>query len=48
MILSELIVRFYAQASDDAQRERALDAIDRMIEAGFMGIDSQLASADRP
>ena len=47
MILSELIVRFYAQAWDDAPREPALDAIDRMIEAGFMGIDSQLAGTDR-
>ena len=31
-ILAKLIVRLYAQASDDAQRKRALDAIDRMLD----------------
>ena len=46
-ILSKLIVRFYAQASDDAQRKRALDAIDRMIEVGFYGLQDELSAADR-
>lgn len=47
MLLSKLVIRFYAQASDDAQRERALAAIDRMIELGFLGIQAELATADR-
>ena len=46
-ILSKLVVRFYAQASDDAQRGRALDAIDRMIEVGFSGLQDELSAADR-
>ena len=45
--LSKLIVRFYAQTADDAQRERALDSIDRMLEVGFIGIDDELRAADR-
>lgn len=47
-ILSKLIVHFHAQALDDAQKEPALDAIGRMLEAGFIDIDNELASADRP
>ena len=46
-ILSKLIVRLYAQAPDDAQRGRALDAIDRMIEVGFSGLQDELSAADR-
>ena len=45
--LSKLIVRFYAQTTEDGQRERALDAIDRMLEVGFIGIDDELRAADR-
>ena len=45
--LSKLIVRFYAQTTDDTQRKRALDAIDRMLEVGFLGIDDELRAADR-
>ena len=46
-ILSKLVVRFYAQASDDAQGGRALDAIDRMIEVDFSGLQDELSAADR-
>ena len=46
-ILAKLIVRLYAQASDDAQRKRALDAIDRMLEVGFYGLQDELKAADR-
>ena len=46
-ILSKLIVRAYTQASDDAQRKQALDAIDRMIEVGFDGLQDELSAADR-
>ena len=46
-ILSKLIVRFYAQASDDAQRKQALDAIDRMLEVGFYGLENELNASDR-
>ena len=46
-ILSKLIVRFYAQASDDAQRKQALDAIDRMLDLGFYGLQDTLKAADR-
>ena len=46
-ILAKLIVRLYAQASDDGQRKRALDAIDRMLEAGFYGLDDELEAVDR-
>ena len=46
-ILAKLIVRLYAQASDDAQRKRALDAIDRMLEVGFYGLQDALKAADR-
>ena len=46
-ILAKLIVRLYAQASDDAQRKRALDAIDRMLEVGFYGLPDALKAADR-
>ena len=46
-ILSKLIVRFYTQGSDGAQRKRALDAIDRMIEVGFDGLQDELSAADR-
>lgn len=46
-ILAKLIVRFYAQASDDAQRKEALDVIDRMLEVGFYGLDDELAAVDR-
>lgn len=45
--LSKLIIRFHTQAADDAQRGRALSAIDRMIEVGFVGIGGEVASADR-
>ena len=46
-LLSKLIVRFYAQSTEDAQKERALDAIDWMLEVGFLGIDDELRAADR-
>ena len=46
-LLSKLIVRFYVQRTEDAQKERALDAIDRMLEIGFLGIDDELRAADR-
>ena len=46
-ILAKLIVRFYAQASDDAQRKQALDAIDRMLDLGFDGLPDALKAADR-
>ena len=46
-ILSKLIVRLYAQASEDAQRKQALDAIDRMLEVGFYGLEDELNAADR-
>ena len=46
-LLSKLIVRFYVQRTEDAQKERALDATDRMLEIGFLGIDDELRAADR-
>ena len=46
-ILANLIVRFYAQASDDAQRKQALDAIDRMLDLGVYGLQDALKAADR-
>ena len=46
-VLSGLIVRCYAQARGDEQVARALDAIDRMIELEFLGIDDELAALDR-
>ena len=45
--LSELVVRRYAQANDEEQVARTLDAIDRMIELGFLGIDDKLDAIDR-
>ena len=45
--LSELIVRYYAQESDEERIARALDVIDRMIGLGFMGIDDRLGAVDR-
>ncbi len=45
--LSKLVVRFYAQTEDGVHREEALDAIDQMIESGFLGIDDELAALDR-
>ena len=46
-ILSKLIVRLYTQAPDDAQRKRALDAIDRMLQVGFYGLENELNASDR-
>ena len=46
-ILAKLIMRLYAQASNEAQRKRALDAIDRMLEVGFYGLQDELKAADR-
>ena len=46
-ILAKLIVRLYAQACDDPQRKQALDAIDRMLEVGFYGLQDELKAADR-
>jgi len=40
--LSELMVRLYEETNDDAVRTRALDAIDEMVRAGFIGIDDRL------
>ena len=40
--LSELMVRLYEETNDDAVRTRALDAIDDMVQAGFIGIDDRL------
>ena len=40
--LSELMVRLYEETNDDAIRTRALDAIDDMVQAGFIGIDERL------
>ena len=45
--LSELVVRCYAQASGEEQGARTLDAIDRMLEREFLGIDDELAAVDR-
>ena len=46
-VLSELIVRYYAQEGDEERISRALDAIDRMIERSFLGIDDRLDAVDR-
>ena len=40
--LSQLMVRLYEETNDDAVKTRALDAIDDMVRAGFMGIDDRL------
>ena len=40
--LSELMVRLYEETNDDAVRTRALDAIDDMVQTGFIGIDDRL------
>ena len=40
--LSELMVRLYEETNDDAIRTRALDAIDDMVQARFVGIDDRL------
>jgi len=41
--LSELMVRLYEETHDDALRTRALDSIDDMVRAGFIGIDDRLS-----
>ena len=46
-ILAKLVVRLYAQTSDAARRKEPLDLIDRMLEAGFYGLDRELEAVDR-
>lgn len=40
--LSPLMVRLHEETSDPALRERVLDVIDKMVRAGFYGLDEQL------
>ena len=41
--LSELMVRLYEETNDASLGTRALDAIDDMVRAGFVGIDDRLS-----
>jgi hypothetical protein len=45
--LSEIIVRAYADAGDDDQRNRALDLIDRVLQADAYGLARALLEHDR-
>ena len=41
--LSSLMVRLYEETNDDTLRTRALNTIDDMVRAGFIGIDDRLS-----
>ena len=45
--VSKLVVRLYAQSTDESIRSKCLDLIDEMERLAFFGIDSQLAEHDR-
>jgi hypothetical protein len=45
--VAKLIVRLYAQSSDEAAKRRCLDHIDQMELHGFFGIDQELHRVDR-
>jgi hypothetical protein len=45
--LPELILRVYLQTSDDATKTRCLNTIDRMLEAGLSGLESELGKIER-
>lgn len=45
--LSRIVIRLYTQADDEQIRERALDAIDEMEEAGFFGLAEELGKIER-
>jgi len=46
-LLSELVLRAYATAPDEATKGRCLDAIDKLLEIGAYGIDEALRGHDR-
>ena len=45
--IATLIVRQYQQAADTNLKTRCLDLIDRMEEAGYFGVDTELAKLER-
>jgi len=46
-LLSELVLRAYATAPDEATKGKCLDAIDKLLEIGAYGIDEALRGHDR-
>ena len=46
-VISKLVVRLYAQTTDEILRTKCLDLIDQMEWFGFYGIDAELAEHDR-
>ena len=45
--VAKLVVRLYAQTSDDAIKDKCLNHIDQMEFNGFYGIDQELNRVDR-
>ncbi len=45
--LPELVLRVYRQTGDDATKTRCLDTMDRMLEAGLSGLESELGKVER-
>ena len=45
--VAKLVVRLYAQTSDDAVKDKCLNHIDQMEFNGFYGIDQELNRVDR-
>ena len=46
-IIAKLVVRQYQQIEEDGIKTRCLDLIDRLEQAGYFGIDTELARLDR-
>lgn len=45
--LSKIVIRLYTQADDEQIKNRALDAIDEMEQAGFFGLAEELGKIER-